>query len=313
MSVMDALHRHNALSFEVFPPRTDVGMGELCGEDGILRRLYTLGPDAISCTYSAGGTNAGKNLEVLDRVVKDGICIPVTHFACIGNTEESARRQLQTYLEHGVHHILALRGDQPAGRAGAGGDFQSTPELVAFVRQEFGSQFTIAVAAAPEGHPGCRSLEAEIDSLKRKQDSGADYIITQLCWDMDTFRCWLDSIRAAAIRLPIETSVMPVVDQAETIHAALSRNGSVMPRPLCEIISKNWILPNPFVKDPFDADVEQKKADFQKAGLEYTVNQIHEFRACGADGIRLLTRNQFGDAALIVRESGLLKEWKVEN
>ena len=33
----------------------------------------------------------------------------------------------------------------------------------------------------------------------------------------------------------------------------------------------------------------------------------------GAGGIHLLTRNRFEDAALIVRESGLLKELNVEN
>lgn len=305
MSVMDALYRHNALSFEVFPPKTDAGMAELCGEDGVLRRLYALGPDAISCTYSAGGADAGKNLTVLSSVALDGKSIPVTHFTCIGNPQESAGHQLQAYLEHGIRHILALRGDVPAGWAGTGGDFRSASELVAFIRQEFGNQFTIAVAGAPEGHPGGRSLEADIDSLKRKQDSGADYIITRLCWDMDAFRYWLDAIRASGIRLPVEAGVMPVVDQAETVGQVLSHSGGTIPRSLCGIISENWILPSPFAKDPFDADAERKKADFKKAGIEYTVNQIRQYRACGADGIHLLTRNRYEDAALIVRESGI--------
>lgn len=304
MSVIDALNRHNALCLEVFPPRTDAGMEKLCGS--VLPQLYSLRPDAVSCTYSAGGADAGKNLEVLSRVSKDGRCLPVTHFTCIGNTAQSAKAQLQTYLDSGINHVLALRGDPPAGWAGSGGELQSAGELVALIRQEFGSAFAIAVASAPEGHPGSRSLEAEIALLKQKQDSGADYIITQLCWDMDAFRYWLDAIRAAGIRLPVEASVMPVLDQAETISAAFSHGGSAVPQTLCEIISKNWIYPNPFVKDPFDARAEQKKADFRKAGMEYTVHQIHEYQACGVNGIHLFTRNRYEDTALIVRESGLL-------
>ena len=63
-------------------------MEKLCGKDGVLEKLYTLNPDYISCTYGAGGTNVGKNLEVLDKIVKDGKTTPVTHFTCIGNTKD---------------------------------------------------------------------------------------------------------------------------------------------------------------------------------------------------------------------------------
>lgn len=304
MSVMDTLNRRALLSFEVFPPKTDAGMTELCGENGILRRMYSLHPDFISCTYSAGGADAGKNLAVLDAIQKDGCCAPVTHFTCAGNTKESARRQLQTYLEHGVHHILVLLGDPVTFRAG-NGDFPSTAALTDFIRQEFGNAFAISVAGAPEGYPDSRPLEAEIELLKQKQDCGADCIVTRLCWDMDAFRYWLDAIRAAGIRLPVEAGVMPVVDQAETVGQVLSHSGGTIPRSLCGIISENWILPSPFVKDPFDANAERKKADFRKAGLEYTVTQIQKYLDCGVDGIHLLTRNRFEDTALIVRESGI--------
>ena len=166
-------------------------MEKLCGEGGVLDQLYTLNPDYISCTYGAGGTNVGKNLEVLKKIQDDGKCIPVTHFTCIGNTKEGIKEQLQTYLDNGIDHMLALRGDLPFGWTGTGGDLHYATELVKFVRQEFGDRFTIAVAGSPEGHIACRSLEADIAFLKQKQDNGADYIMTQLCWDMDQFRYWL--------------------------------------------------------------------------------------------------------------------------
>lgn len=306
MSVMDALNRRAALSFEVFPPKTDAGMKTLCG--GVLRQLYSLRPDSICCTYSAGGSDAGKNLAVLDAVRSDGVCTPVTHFTCIGNTKESAKAQLQAYLDHGIRHVLALQGDGPDPHIGS--DFSSAAELVDFIRREFGGAFTIAVAGAPEGLPDSRPLEAEIELLKRKQDSGADYVITRLCWDADAFRYWMDAIRASGITLPIEAGVLPVTDQAETVAEVLTRGGSAIPKSLSQMIARYWILPNPFVKDPFDADVERKKADFRKAGIEYTLAQIHDYQDCGAGGIHLLTRNRYEDAALVVKESGLLNELK---
>ncbi len=165
MSVMDIMDKRSAFSFEVFPPKTDVGMEKLCGEGGVLEQLYTLNPDYISCTYGAGGTNVGKNLEVLDKIVKDGKTVGVTHFTCIGNTKEGIREQLQNYLDHGINHMLALRGDLPFGWTGTGGDLHYATELVKFARQEFGDKFTIAVAGSPEGHIQCRSLEADIAFL----------------------------------------------------------------------------------------------------------------------------------------------------
>ena len=185
MSVAEIYEKRATFSFEVFPPKTDVGMEKLCGKDGVLEKLYTLNPDYISCTYGAGGTNVGKNLEVLDKIVKDGKTTPVTHFTCIGNTKEDIKEKLQTYLDHGIDHMLALRGDLPFGWTGTNGDLHYATELVKFVRKEFGDKFTIAVAGSPEGHIQCRSLEADIAFLKQKQDNGADYIISQLCWDMD--------------------------------------------------------------------------------------------------------------------------------
>ena len=304
--VPEVFEERAAFSFEVFPPKTDVGMEKLCGEGGVLEKLYTLAPDYISCTYGAGGTNVGKNLEVLDKIRKDGKAVPVTHFTCVGNTREGIREQLQTYLDHGIDHMLALRGDLPFGWEGTGGDLHYATELVKFVRKEFGEKFSIAVAGSPEGHIACRSLEADIGFLKQKQDEGADYIMTQLCWDMDQFKRWFDAIRAAGIWLPVDVGIMPVLDQAATINMALSRNGCCIPRKLCEIISKNWIFPNPFVKDPFDAEVDKKKHDFKEAGIAYTIDQIDQYRALGIDGIHLYALNKYDDVARIVKESGIV-------
>ena len=97
MSVVDIMDKRSAFSFEVFPPKTDVGMEKLCGEGGVLEKLYTLNPDYISCTYGAGGTNVGKNLEVLDKITKDGKTVGVTHFTCIGNTKEGIKEQLHAF------------------------------------------------------------------------------------------------------------------------------------------------------------------------------------------------------------------------
>ena len=306
MKVSEIMEKRAAFSFEVFPPKTDKGMEKLCGENGVLDHLYQLNPDYISCTYGAGGTNVGKNLEVLTKIKNDGKATPVTHFTCIGNTKEGIREQLQNYLDHGIDHMLALRGDLPYGWTGTGGDLHYATELVKFVRESFGDKFCIAVAGSPEGHIACRSLEADIAFLKQKQDEGADYIMTQLCWDMDQFRYWLEAIRNAGVWMPVDVGIMPVLDMGAVINMSLSRNGCVIPRPLAEIISRHWIFPNPFAPNETEESIADKKAAFKEEGMAYTIRLIDEYRACGVDGIHLYALNKYEDVTRLVKESGIV-------
>ena len=301
VKLSDMMKKRQLLSFELFPPKTDRGMANL---SETIQQLCRYKPEYISVTYGAGGGNVGANRQVC-RMVRNAGTVPVTHFTVIRNTKQGIREQLETYLKEGVDHILALRGDFPRGETSTGGDFNYATDLVKFIRDEFGEQFEIAVAGSPEGHISCRSLEADIGVLKMKQDNGADYIMTQLCWDMEQFERWLDKIRRAGVTLPVDVGIMPILDQAATINMALSRNGCVMDRELSRLISKYWIFPNPFDKAPFDDLLEQKKADFKKAGIEYTIRQIDKYRSLGVEGIHLYAMNKWKDVSQIIERSGI--------
>ena len=112
-------------------------------------------------------------------------------------------------------------------------------------------------------------------------------------------------IDIAGVTMPIDVGIMPILDQAATINMALSRNGCVMDRELSRLISKYWIFPNPFDKAPFDDALEQKKEDFKKAGIEYTIKQIDKYRALGVEGIHLYALNKWKDVSEIIKESGM--------
>ena len=301
VKLSDMMKKRQLLSFELFPPKTDRGMANL---SETIQQLCRYKPEYISVTYGAGGGNVGANRQVC-RMVRNAGTVPVTHFTVIRNTKQGIREQLETYLKEGVDHILALRGDFPRGETSTGGDFNYATDLVKFIRDEFGEQFEIAVAGSPEGHISCRSPEADIGVLKMKQDNGADYIMTQLCWDMEQFERWLDKIRKAGVTLPVDVGIMPILDQAATINMALSRNGCVMDRELSRLISKYWIFPNPFDKAPFDDSLEQKKADIKKAGIEYTIRQIDKYRSLGVEGIHLYAMNKWKDVSQIIERSGI--------
>ncbi len=298
MKLTDIMKKRTMFSFEVFPPKTDDGMQKL---EGCLEHLYEFQPDYISCTYGAGGSNVGKNLEVCNMIQKAGNnTIPVTHFTCVGNTKEGVKEQLQNYLDQGIDHMLALRGDLPYGWTGTNGDFDYATDLIAFVRKEFGDKFEIAASGSPEGHIACGTLEADIAHLKQKQDEGADYIMTQLTYDMEQFKYWLDTIRKAGITMPVDVGVMPVVNKDSVISMCLSRNGCAIPRKLAEVISHHW-----FDKDPDGNDLPEVKAAFREEGINYTVNQLHEYMALGVDGIHLYAMNTWKNSKEILDRAGI--------
>lgn len=284
MSVLTIMEKKMSFSFEVFPPKAEQPLEPLLET---MEHLYTFQPDFISCTYGAGGTNAGRNAEICQAIKESGKTIPVTHFTCIGNSKEKIRKELEHYLQIGVDHILALRGDFPKGWEGTRGDFHYANELVDYIRTHF-PDFTIAVAGNPEKHFEAESFDADIAHLRIKQDAGAHFIMTQLCHDVDQYQWWVERIRTAGIYLPIVVGIMPVLQKDPTIRMAVS-NGSAVPRDLAEVIGRYGDNPE----------------DFKKAGKEFTVNQIYQFMNAGIDGLHIYSLNKWQDVTDILLAAGI--------
>ena len=75
---------------------------------------------------------------------------------CVLHTKAEIKRILEDMQDRSINHVLALRGDPPKDDPGwrPGPDnFRYSSELVAFIRNNFGRHFTIAVAGFPELPP----------------------------------------------------------------------------------------------------------------------------------------------------------------
>jgi methylenetetrahydrofolate reductase (NADPH) len=96
-----------------------------------------------------------------------------------------------------IGNILALGGDRPTGMAydKSRDSFQHAVDLVNFysplqpIRRPI---LTVAVSVLellgfPRGHPATPNRLIEMDHLKAKVDAGADYVVTQLFFDIATF------------------------------------------------------------------------------------------------------------------------------
>ena len=187
-----------AFSFELFPPQTLQGVEKL---RLTRRQLAQYNPKFFSVTFGAGGSTRERTLEtVLEAQAEGHIIAP--HLSCIGSTQQNIRAILEKYYQAGIRHIVALRGDLPSGMAQAG-EFRYASELVAFIRQEFGSSFHIDVAAYPECHPQARSAQADFENFKRKIETGANSAITQYFYNADAYYHFVESCDSAGLNIPI--------------------------------------------------------------------------------------------------------------
>jgi len=284
--ITEIMAKRMSFSFEVFPPKPDRPLDPVLDT---LDELYKFQPDFISCTYGAGGSNVGRNMEICGAIQDKGKTITVAHFTCVGHTRQDVKEQLLCYREIGIDHFLALRGDLPAGWEGTRGDFAYANELISYIRDQFGDQFTIAMAGAPEKHISANSLMEDVAHLRIKQDAGADFLMTQLCFDVEGFKRWMDMVRRAGVRIPIDVGIMPVLNKESIIRMALSLNGCSIPRQLAEIISR-------YYNDP---------EGFKQAGIEYTVRQLEQYMCEGVDGLHIYSLNKHEDVATIVNMSGI--------
>lgn len=215
------------VSFEFFPPKSDEMEAQLWRA---VERLAPLAPQFVSVTYGAGGSTRERTHATVRRLLTETPLRPAAHLTCVSATREEILEVAREYWNTGVRHLVALRGDPIAGIGSAyephPGGFAYASDLVAGLRREF--DFELSVSAYPEMHPACRSMQAEIDNLKRKVDAGATRAITQFFFDNTVFLRYVERARAAGITVPIVPGIMPVTNFAQTRKFA-AMCGTIVP------------------------------------------------------------------------------------
>ncbi|MDZ4847841.1 MAG: methylenetetrahydrofolate reductase [NAD(P)H] [Pirellulaceae bacterium] len=261
------------LSFELFPPKSEEGIPALLEAVGELCRYK---PDFFTCTYGAGGSTQNRTMQVATAVKKQYGLPVASHLTCVGSTVDQLRQYLSNAKAEGIDYVVALRGDPPRGetefRQVAGG-LRYANELVSLVRSEFPS-FGIAVAGYPEIHMEAPSFEVDIANLKRKVDSGADIIVTQLFYRNEDFFRFRDECEKLGITIPIIPGIMPVTNLSQ-IKRIASMCKAFLPDSFLERLSQN--------DDP--------KWQFD-VGVEFAQQQVRELLAQGIPGIHFYVLNK---------------------
>ena len=185
MKISSILRERRTLSFEVFPPKPEHDE-DLSGIKKTLEALTFESPDFVSVTYGAGGHNRPRALEIAEIVLKLGMT-PLSHLTAVGYTKEDTVRVTSSFAKLGVENVLALRGDVPADMNFPQApwiDFRYALNLMEFIGSE---NFCLGGAAYPEKHPESEDLAQDIEVMRRKENAGVCFFVTQLFFDNGLF------------------------------------------------------------------------------------------------------------------------------
>ncbi|HET7899853.1 MAG TPA: methylenetetrahydrofolate reductase [NAD(P)H] [Candidatus Nanopelagicales bacterium] len=280
-------HGGHSFSFEFFPPKTDDGERILFQA---IRELEGLRPTFVSVTYGAGGTTRDRTVRITERIAEETTLLPVAHLTCVGASVADLRSVIGQYAAAGIRNVLALRGDPPGGPGTPwvqhDGGFEHADELVALVRSL--GDFSVGVAAFPEGHPESPSLEHDARVLLAKQQAGAEFAVTQLFFQTSHYVALLQRARAVGVTIPILPGIMPLTNVAQ-IDRFSQLSGTDFPADLAARFRA--------VADDADA--------VHALGVESASQLCQELLDAGAPGLHFFTLNRSTSTREVYEALGL--------
>lgn len=287
--IIDLLNQDEpTISFEFFPPKTDRGVEKLYD---VAEELGDIGADFFSVTYGAGGTGAHGSIEVVEGLL-DRLHRPLMHhLTCFQHTFDRIREELDRMKALGVRNIMALRGDPPKDQP----EFEPGPdkahygfELVKLIR-EYGQWFCVGVPGFPESHPRAVTSELDTTVLRVKEESGANFVVTQLFFDNRMYFDFESRCRANGVTMPLLPGVLPITDFGRLVNFC-ERCGATVTENVRRIFE-------PLTDDP---------EAMRQAGIDFAVRQCRELLDNGAPGIHFYCMNRSDTVRPVVEQLDLI-------
>ncbi len=282
-----------SFSIEVSPPINGHSLEPLLNTIKTLKRFN---PAWCNVTCGAFGKPRGGTIPISSIIKKDLGIEPVVHIISMGRSRQDIENLLVGMKYEGIENILALRGDPPAGST----SFRPHPEghqyayeLVRQINQiKHGKYLSInpeelrdgepadlctSVAGYPEGHPGCQSIETDLQRLKLKVDEGADYITTQLFFKAEYYFRFVANARRIGINVPIIPGIMPI-ESWDSLKFIINQKLRIS-------IPDNLSAKLKYYHEKDD------RVSSKKYGTEYISTMCEELLDGGAPGIHIYTMN----------------------
>ena len=166
---------------------------------------------SVTCSPAKG---IGATQEYTERLIGLGHH-PIPHFAARMVEGADHAGKLAAWLrEHSLDEVYVIAGDAPEPAGPYEGALPFIRDLIAAdpgVRR-------IGISGYPDGHALIPPAVVK-EQLHAKQalirEAGLDgWVSTQMCFDEETIRAWLEAERAAGLTFPVRLGVPGVVDRA---------------------------------------------------------------------------------------------------
>ena len=269
-----------SLSFEVFPPKTDMNFDSV---RTATEEIAALHPAFMSVTYGAGGGTSRYTLDIAKNI-KERYGVPtLAHLTCVSSTRETVSEKIAAMRAAGIENVMALRGDLPAEMVGSDRTSWHYRYAIDLVRELKSEGFCIGGACYPEVHPESVNQREDIRHLKEKVDAGCDFLTTQMFFDNNLFYNFLYKIREAGITVPVMPGIMPITN-GNQVARAIALSGSLMPQRFKALVDKFGDTP----------------AAMKQAGIAYATDQIIDLFANGIKNVHVYSMNRPDVAAAIL-------------
>ncbi len=293
LPLLDILQK-NTLSFELFPPKTPAGEKQLFLN---LEKLSQLNPDFISVTMGAMGSEPGKTFSIVEKIQNEFGIVGVAHLTCVNASKDQILKILEDLKKRDITNLLCLRGDPPQGKT----EFTPPPhgfryasELVAFIRKESQKEFTIGVAAYPEGHVECKNKEEDLKHLKLKTDAGADYVLTQLFFENQYYFDFIKRAHQIGIKQKIIPGIMPITNYGQ-LRRFTQICGASIPSSLQQGLES----------------IQENEAEVKRFGVEYAAQQCQGLLQSNTPGLHFYILNQPDSVTQILTSLNKTKPFRI--
>jgi len=306
-------NKSTVASFEILPPLKGKGVK---GVYDVLDPLMEFKPPFINVTYHRYDyvfkevqPGVYKKVYIRKRPGTVGICAAiqfkynvdaVPHLICGGFTKDATEDALIDLYYLGINNILALRGDPAKDEKSFKPEINGHPYAVDLVKQvinmnhgkylakelqnSFKTDFEVGVAGYPEKHNEAPNMATDMRYLKEKIDAGAHYIVTQMFFDNEKYKNFVENCRLNGLEVPIIPGIKPITRKSQI---------KSIPRTF-----------NVDIPDDLTKELEACKDDaaVREVGTAWCIEQSKELIKIGAPCVHYYTMGKIDYMLKIVRE-----------
>lgn len=222
----------------------------------------------------------------------------VPHLICGGFTREETENALIDLQFLGIDNVLVLRGDArhadnsfiptPNGHSYATDLLQQVVNMNngKYLHEDhhaFETDFCIGVAGYPEKHFESPNMKTDFKYLQQKVKMGAEFIVTQMFFDVEKYQEFVTKCREHDIHVPIIPGLKPITSSKQLISLP-----KIFHIDLPETLSEAVLAC-------------KSEADVKEVGIEWMIQQCKELVKLGAPVLHFYTMSNPGPTSRIAK------------